>query len=183
MPERHAAELELRDDPEVAAAAAHAPEEVGVLVRARLHELALGRDEVDRDELVDREPVLAHDPADPAAERQPGDAGVRDDPGRHREPERLRLPVELAEQDARLHARGALLGIDAHALHRREVDHQRVVGDRKARERVPAAAHGDRQAARAPELHRGDHVRDAGAASDQRRMPVDRAVPDLAGTS
>ena len=100
-PERHAPELELRDDPEVAAAAAHAPEEICVLVRARLHELALGRHEIDRDELVDREPVLAHDPADPAAEREPGDAGVRDDAGRHREPERLRLLVELARAGRR----------------------------------------------------------------------------------
>ena len=41
--------------------------------------------------------------------------------------------------------------------------------DRQAREGVPAAAHGDRQAALLPEPHGGDHVRDAGAASDQRR--------------
>ena len=124
--------------------------------------------------------MLAHDPADPAAEREPGHAGVRDDAGRHREPERLRLLVELAEQDARLHARRALLGIDADALHRREVDHQRVVCDRQARERVPATPHRDRQPALAPELHGGDHVRDAGAASDHRRVLVERAVPDLA---
>ena len=178
--ERHAAELELRDDPEVAAAPAHAPEEICVLVRARLDELSVGGHEIHRDELVDRQSVLAHDPADPAAEREPGDAGVRDDAGRHREPERLRLLVELAEQDARLHARRALLGIDADALHRREVDQQRVVCDRQAGERVPAAPHRDRQAAGAPELDRGDHVRDARAANDHRRVLVERAVPDLA---
>ena len=100
-PQRHAAELELGDDPEVAPAPAHAPEEVRVLLRARLDELSVGRHEVDGDELVDRQPVLAHDPADPAAEREPGHAGVRDDAGRHREPERLRFPVELAEQARR----------------------------------------------------------------------------------
>ena len=75
------------------------------------------------DELVDGEAVLAHDPADAAAERQAGDAGVRDDAGRHREAERLRLAVELAEQDACLDPRRARLGIDTDALHGREVDH------------------------------------------------------------
>ena len=54
--------------------------------------------------------MLAHDPADPAAERETGDAGVRDDARRHRQPERLRLLVELAQEDARLNARGSLLG-------------------------------------------------------------------------
>ena len=33
----------------------------------------------------------------------------------------------------------------------------------------------------ARELHGRDHVRDARATRDQRRTPVDRAVPDLAG--
>src|SRR5688500_3422823 len=116
-PERHAAELELRDDPEVTAAPAQAPEEIGVLVGTRRDELAVGGDEIHRDELVDGEAVLTHDPADPTAQGEPRDAGVRDDPRRDREPERLRLPVELAEQDSRLHARRALLRIDAHALH------------------------------------------------------------------
>jgi hypothetical protein len=128
--ERDAVELELRDDSEVAAPAAEAPEQVGVLVLARLEELAVGSHDIHRNELIDREPVLAHDPADPTAERQACDARVRDDAGRNREAERLRLPVELAEQYAGLHPRRALLRIDAHALHRREVDHQRVVGDR-----------------------------------------------------
>ena len=59
----------------------------------------------------------------------PADSGVRDDPRRHREPERLRLLVELAEQHTGLHAHRHLLRIDAHALHRLQVDHQRVVRD------------------------------------------------------
>ena len=41
---------------------------------ARLHELAVGGDQVHGEQLVDRQPVLAHQPADAAAERQPGDA-------------------------------------------------------------------------------------------------------------
>jgi hypothetical protein len=51
--------------------------------------------------------VPAAEPAEAAAEREPGDAGRGVDPERRREPERLRLPVEVAEPDAGLDARGA----------------------------------------------------------------------------
>jgi hypothetical protein len=74
------AELEVHHDAEVAAAAPNSPEELGVLVGAGGEELAVGRDDVDREELVDGEPVLAHDPADPAPEGEPGQAGMGDDP-------------------------------------------------------------------------------------------------------
>ena len=101
------AELELGDDAEVPAAAAEAPEEIRVLVGARAHELAVGGDDVGREQVVDREAVLALQPADPAAEREPGDAGVRDDSAGRREPERLRLVVELAPEHAGLNSRRA----------------------------------------------------------------------------
>ena len=95
-------ELEVGDDAEVPAAAPHAPEEVGVLVLAGLHELAVGGDHVHGQQLIDREPVLAHDPADATAEREARQAGVGDDSRRNREPELLRLAIELAEQHAGL---------------------------------------------------------------------------------
>ena len=78
--ERDAVELELGDDSEVPAAAAETPEQVRILVGARLDELAVGRHHVHRDELVDRQAVLALNPADPAAERQSRHSRVRDDP-------------------------------------------------------------------------------------------------------
>src|SRR6266540_378943 len=78
--QRNEIELELGHDPEVAAAAANAPEEILVLVRGRLDELAVGGDQIHAPQLVDREAVPAHDPADSAPEGQPGDARVRDDP-------------------------------------------------------------------------------------------------------
>ena len=45
-------------------------------------------------------PSFRASPAEPAAEREPGDAGRRVDPERGREPEGLRLAVELAERHA-----------------------------------------------------------------------------------
>jgi hypothetical protein len=105
---------------------------------------------------------------------------VRHDARRHRKPEGLGLFVELAEQRACLHPCRSLLRIHSDALHGLQVDHQRVVGNRKARERVPTASDRDRQAGRTTELHRGDYVRDARAADDHRRSLVEAAVPDLA---
>ena len=44
---------------------------------------------------------------------------------------------------------------------------------------MSTAADGDWQAAGPPELHSGDDIRNSEAAEDHRRMPVNRAVPDL----
>ena len=62
-------------DPEVGAGT-QAPEEVLVLVVARPDAAAVGRDEIDGEETVDREPVLALEPPHAAAEREAGDARV-----------------------------------------------------------------------------------------------------------
>ena len=70
-PDRVQAVFERRDDAEVTAAAAHSPEQIGVLVLAGGDQLAIRRDEVDGEQVVDRRPVLAHQPADPASQGQP----------------------------------------------------------------------------------------------------------------
>ena len=53
-PERVQAQLERRDDAEVAAAAAQRPVQVGVLVGARAHAAAVGQHDLGGDEVVDR---------------------------------------------------------------------------------------------------------------------------------
>ena len=52
--------LEPRRHAEVPAAAAHGPEEIGMLVRARAHDLTGGGDELHGAEAVHRHAVLAH---------------------------------------------------------------------------------------------------------------------------
>jgi hypothetical protein len=86
--------LECRHDAEVSAAAAQRPEQVWVLILAGAHEVAIGGDDVRRDEVVAGEPAGTGEMPDPAAEREPGDARRRDQPAGHGEAERLRLPVE-----------------------------------------------------------------------------------------
>jgi hypothetical protein len=172
--------LELGDDSEVAPAAAQTPEELRVLCLARLDQLAVGGDQVDRAELVDRQPVLPMQPTDTAAERQSGDARVADEPTGRREPKRLGLAVELAPERTRLHPRLVRVWIDPDALHRPQVDDDAVVADRVTGIAVPSAANGDRQAGIVREPDSCDHVRDASATRDQRGEPINRPVPDPA---
>ena len=80
-------------------------------------EAAVGGDDVGREQVVAGQAVLALQPADAAAEREPGDAGRRDRAAGRRQPERLRLAVELAPGQAGLGARDPAPGIDPHALH------------------------------------------------------------------
>jgi hypothetical protein len=94
---------EPRDDPEVAAAAADRPEQVRVRVGVGAHELAVRGHDVGREQVVDREPVLAHEVADAAAEGEAADAD------RSGVAEADAEPV-LRGRDGDLAGRGARLG-------------------------------------------------------------------------
>ena len=72
-------ELERGDDAEVAAAASQRPEQIGVFVGGRPDDAALGGDHLGGQKVVDGEPVFAHEKADAAAKREPGDTGVAHD--------------------------------------------------------------------------------------------------------
>ncbi len=108
-----ACELERGDDAEVAAAAAQRPEQLRVLVLAGVQVLAVGGHDVGADEVVAGQAALADQPADAAAEREPGDAGGRHQSPGDRQPERLRLGVDVAPQAAGLRRDRAPVRVDA----------------------------------------------------------------------
>ena len=151
-------ELERDGDAEIAAAAAEPPEEVGALVVARGDEPAVRRDDVHGAEIVDREAVLPHQPAVSPAEREPRDAGRRDAAARRREPERLRLVVELAPPHARLRANEPALGVHVERLEERQVEREPPVADRQACGVVTAAANRERHVPPPRELDPGEDV-------------------------
>jgi hypothetical protein len=179
-PDRVEAELEIGDDAEVPTAASHTPEEVRVLGLRRLHELSVRGHQIDAQKLVDRQPVLALEPTDPPTEGEPGEAGVGDDARRDREPKGLGLAIHLPQQHSSLGPGRARLRIDPDPLHLPEIDHHPRVADRQAGIAVAAASKRDQKPLLPRESHSRDYVGDAGAARDQCRPPVDRAVPDLA---
>ena len=100
---------------------------------ARAQQLAVDGDDVGGHQVVDGRAVAAHQPADAAAEREAGDAGVRDDAADRGQAVGLGGGVELAPQDAGAGASGPRLGIDVDRAHRRQVDHEAVVVDRRSR--------------------------------------------------
>ena len=169
-------ELERRRDAEVAAAAAHGPEEILILERARAGDLAVGQHEIDGLQVVERHAVLGQQPAEAAAEREAADAGRADDPAGRREAVHLRLAIEDLPERAALGLRRARRGIDVHAAHLRQVDHHAAVDGRAAADVVPAAADGDLEPLVARELDRVDDVGHAAALGDERGTLVDEAV-------
>ena len=174
-------ELELDDDSEVAATAAQAPEQVGVLIGGRAHDVAVRGDDGAGHDVVAGETVLAGQPAHAAAQRQPADAGVRDVAGRGGEAEGLRGPVQRAEHRAALHPGAPRDRIDGDTAQRGEVDHEPAVRDGEAGDVVAAATDADLQVALTGGAHRGDDVVDRGALDDQLRAVVDHPIPDRPG--
>ena len=118
-------EPEVGDDAEVAALAAQAPEQVGVLVHAGPHELPVRGHQVRRQQRVHGRRT-SHDPADPAAQCQTSEPGVRHDAGRDGQAVLLGCRIELLEQHPGLRVGHAGVGVDR-AAHRAQVDEQAVV--------------------------------------------------------
>ena len=175
------AEQERRDDAEVAAAAADRPVQVGVLVRARADALAVREHELGLEQVVDREPEGARQVPETAAEREPADAGGRDDAAGGRQSVLAGRAVDLAPRAAAADADGARLRVDLDVAQQREVDHDAVVARPQPGAVVPAAADREQQVVLAREPDGPGHVGGAGAARDQRRPLVDHRVVDLAG--
>jgi hypothetical protein len=170
-------EPERADDAEVPAAASQGPEQVGVIAGRRPDDVALGGDHLGLDEVVDGEPVLAHEPADAAAQAEAADAGVAHDAARGRQTMGLCLVVDISPEGAALDEGRALDRIDRHGAHRRQVDHDPAVAHRGAGHVVAPAADGDLEIAVAGEAHRRGHIGGAAAAGNQPRSSVDGAVP------
>ena len=172
--------LETGGDAEVAAAAAQGPEQVRVVLGAGHDDLAVGGDDLDRQQVVDGEAVLAHQPAFPAAQGQARDTGAGDHPAGGGQPVDGRGPVELLPGGPGLGPDGPPRRIDPDPFHRRQVDHQAAVGDGQAGHVVAAAAHrylGRLVAADGDRVH---DVRDGAAPGDKRGTLVDQPVVDPA---
>jgi len=140
-------------------------------------DVAFGGDHLGFHQVVDGEPVFAHEPADAAAQSEAADAGVAHGAARGGQTVSLGLVVNVAPQGAALDAGRALDRIDGDGAHRREVDHDSVVAHRGAGHVVTPASYGDLEVAVAGETHRCGHVGGAAAAGDQSRAPIDGAVP------
>ena len=174
------AEFKPGDDAEVAAAAAHRPEQVGVLFRARVAELAVRGHDVHGLHVVEREAEASRDAPEAAAEREAADPGVRHGAGRRHEAVRHRFVIGIAKQAAAFDVSPACGRIDPHAAEPRQVNLYAAVAGGLARKAVAAALHGDEQLAFARKSDRVSDIRRAGRLHDERRVLVELRVQDAA---
>ena len=151
-----------------------------MLVRAGADHLPVGQNHLRCLERVDRQAVMAHQPADAAAERQAADTRMRHLARGHRQSVLLRGRVELAEQRPTADPDDRTLWVDVDGIQCAQVDAHSAVAHRAARDRVPAGADGERQPSRAGRPDGRRHVVGIGRVDDRRRTTIDRTVPTRA---
>ena len=182
--DRVEAELERGHDAEVAAATAHGPEQLGVVVGVDAAADAVGRDELDGEHRVGGEAVRAAEPADAAAEGVADHADVMRRSGERGEAVRRDRRDDVAPECAGLDAGDPQVGVDLHVAELGRAQQQRVGEAVRRGERAGVVAgglrrHGEAEALRgAHGLH--DVVRAAGD-DDRDGALVDREVPRGAG--
>ena len=154
----------------------------GCALASTCEHLALRGHELGADQVVGREPVLAHQPAEAAAERQAGDAGARDRAAGDREPVLAGGGVELAPGHAAARAsRSPRSGSTAIAF----ISARSIITPPSVTARPATLWPPPRTETSSPlvarKRERADDVVGAAAAHDQRRPPVDQPVVDRAG--
>jgi hypothetical protein len=178
---REQPELERGHHAEVAAAAADRPEQVGVLLGGGTDELAPGCDELDRGDVVGREPVLAGEPRQAAADGVAHDADVRRGARQREQAVRRGRLGHLDPQRPGRDARDLRLDVDLDAAHALRGDQDRVLERRQGDAVVARALRGDLQAGAAGV---GDDVDDVGGVDgegDERGALVGQEGPGAAG--
>jgi hypothetical protein len=150
-------------------------------MRNPITQAAVGRDHVEGQDRVARPTMEAREVAEAAAERQAGDAGVRDEAENGSQAMELRLTVDVAEEATNLRAGDATRRVHPHAAHERHVEGEPAVAHAEAGDVVTAAFDRERHAVGACEVDAGDDVGSAEAAEHGSRAPVDHAVPEGAG--
>ena len=154
------------------------PEQVGVVVGVDGEDLAVGRDDFGADQVVDRQPVAAHEVPDAAAGRDPAEA----DRGRiaeaDDEPVRSDRRGHLACGKAGPGPDAAGADVEVDLLELAQVDDDAAVRRAVAGIGVPAAADGELGAGLTSEAHDPRDVVGVRDPHDRARTRVDAAVRD-----
>jgi hypothetical protein len=174
-------EPERADHAEVPATPSQGPEQVGVIIGRYSDDVAPSGDQLRLHEVVDGEPVLAHEPADAAAEAEAADAGVAHYASGGGQAVGLALVVDVAPQGTSLYLGGAFGRVDRYGTHRGEVDDDPVVAQGGAGDIVASAPYRDPEVAVTREAHRRGHVGGPHASGNQSGLAVHRAVPHRSG--
>jgi hypothetical protein len=174
-------ELETSDGAEIPASAAESPEQIIVFRSAGSEHLSIGSHHLRRQQIVDRHPVFANQPANSTSEGQATDTSLGHYPARDSEPEDMRFSIDVTQSRSALYSNSSGRSIYENGPHSGKINHQTIVTERTAAYVVPAATNRRQQIVRATEIDRGDDVGNARAPSDHARMFADACIPDLTG--
>jgi hypothetical protein len=122
--------------------------------------------------------MLAHQPTNAAAEREPRDSGRGDETTGGMQSVRRGRSIETAPDRATSRHSQSSSFVDAYRVQRAKIDHHTVVASPRACDVVGTAAYGKRQLVPPCKGDRRCDVGLIGCANDQRGKFVDRAVPD-----
>ena len=170
-------ELERADHAEVAPAATDRPEQLGVLLGGRPPQPAVGRSHLGGGQVVDAQPELAAQPSHAAAQGEPSDAGVADQPGRDGQTVGLSRGVQVGEQGPAADLGALRRRVHGHRVEQAQVDHQAAIAHGRARRVVGAAAHGYLQVMLLRVADGRGRVGGRRAAGDRGRAAIDARVP------
>ncbi len=177
-PDRQQVELESRDDPEAAAAAAGRPQQVRVLGLGGAHERPVRQHQLDGRDRAALQAVLAGVPAHAAAERRPDHAHTRAGHVHRGQPDPAGPGDDVAPEHAGLGARRTAGGVDAQPGHRRGAQQDGVAesaGERRCA--VAGALGGDPEAGRRGGPHDPGDLLRVGRVGDRCRVLVHLEVP------
>jgi hypothetical protein len=118
--------------------------------------------------------------AEPPAQGESANASGGDNTAGRGQAKCMRRVIHISPGTTTLNADRTCHGIDANALHRREIDDQAIIAHAKTTGIVAATTHGNEYVVIAGEMDRSDDVGDIGAPHDQAGMPVNHAIIDLA---
>jgi hypothetical protein len=170
--------VEAGDDAEVATASPDRPEEVCVAVAVDLQDLAVGGHHLRAEQVVDRQPVLAHEVADATAEREAADP----DRGRvakaHGEPVAGGGRRHLTRGEAAGGMHDPRVGVDLERSQSAEVEHEAALARAVAGSAVAAAANRELDAGLSRERDDARDLAGICGSDDRRRAAVDRREED-----
>src|SRR5882672_2694588 len=174
------AKLERAHYPEIAAASAEGPEQIGIFGFAHAHELAFSRHHVGRDQVIGGKPKLAAEPSETAAQGESRYPGCRVDPEGSGKSKGLCLFVEVSQGSARFYSGSTGSGVDSDGTHLRKVDQEPAFTDGIPGDVVAAGANRKQETMLACEPNRSNDVRSAPATDNSARVAVDHCIPDRA---
>jgi hypothetical protein len=138
--------------------------------------VAVGGDQIDGEEVIAGQPVLSHQPAEPATEGKSSDAGRGNQPPRCCQTEDAGLTVKLAPRHPSLGPDDTPCRVDENTFHGGEVDDHAAVDERSPRNIVATAPDSHKDAMRAGKVDGIDDVGNPGTLNDQCRVFVDQRV-------